>query len=602
MRRAAATLWDTKIQCVCAVVSAREGNHAELWLCANFGQVSLTDPRIAVNPNRLYPIETAIRRERLFAINVLSATQRDIAIRLAKVRRRSPNKATIIALDLKDHERHGIPYAPACFRTLFCEAEEFLDTGDHTLIIARVLETRLSPGWQGERPLLYGEVAGTPAKYPRLTRAMQWVIGAVGIKERAQEYLEKRRGLRSVNLAAKTYEEGGQTEAEIQLIQGFGLLDTGRRIAPPQRAPAALRRRIGVCVVGVGQWGAFHCRLFRSADPRVDLYVCGRRRERVERLAAAAGAKGAIIGLERAVEDKRVEALSLALPHQMHAAAAILTAQAGKHALVEKPVARTLAEADAMITAAHEAGTILMVAEDVHFRPAVRAAVHMIDAGDVGEPLYLMAHGGGAMRPRGWKADPSLMGGGVLMDLGVHYVRAMRLLMGEPDEVLGTRGMQIDTKNGGEDSVQVLLRSRFGWQAHMLLSWAGPRGHAPDVIVCGERGVLHLWPARNYVDWYPVQPRPLPRLLSYVRPGWLAEMLIRPEMQRVRRRIAGQDRQGYLSEVREFLAAVTERRVPASPPEDARRDLEIVLSSYESISAGHWTPIAAYPAASPVYL
>ena len=102
-------------------------------------------------------------------------------------------------------------------------------------------------------------------------------------------------------------------------------------------------------------------------------------------------------------KDSRIEAVSLALPHHMHKDAAVLAAQAGKHALVEKPIALALSDADAMIQAAREAGTILMVAEDMHYRPAICAARRMIDAGDVGEPLYLMAHGGGSMRPRGWK-------------------------------------------------------------------------------------------------------------------------------------------------------------------------------------------------------
>jgi len=150
----------------------------------------------------------------------------------------------------------------------------------------------------------------------------------------------------------------------------------------------------------------------------------------------------------------------------------------------------------------------------------------------------------------------------------------------------------------GEDSIQLLFRSHFGWQAHILLSWAGPRGHSPDVIVCGDRGVLHLWPGRNYIDLYPAQQRLAPQLLSYVRPAWLAERLMKPEMQRVRHKIAGDDRQGYLTEVREFLAAVTEGREPASPPEDARRDLEIVLRSYESIRVGFWVKTAVEPSTS----
>src|SRR5262249_32277896 len=144
-------------------------------------------------------------------------------------------------------------------------------------------------------------------------------------------------------------------------------------------------------------------------------------------------------------------------------------------------------------------------------------------------------------------------------------------------------------KTLGEDSVQLLFRSHFGWQAQMLLSWAGPRGHVPDIEISGDRGVLHLWPGRGYVDLYPAEPRPLPRLLSYVRPGWLADKLITPGSQRERRKLADADRQGYRTEVNEFLAAVSEGRAPVSPPGDARRDLEIVLRAYESMRSGTWT-------------
>jgi hypothetical protein len=53
------TLWDTRIQCLCSVVAASEGDDTELWVCANYGQVSFDAPRIIVNPNRLYPIGPA---------------------------------------------------------------------------------------------------------------------------------------------------------------------------------------------------------------------------------------------------------------------------------------------------------------------------------------------------------------------------------------------------------------------------------------------------------------------------------------------------------------------------------------------------------------
>jgi predicted dehydrogenase len=160
--------------------------------------------------------------------------------------------------------------------------------------------------------------------------------------------------------------------------------------------------------------------------------------------------------------------------------------------------------------------------------------------------------------------------------------------MGEPEQVFATRAMQVNTKISGEDSVQLLFSSSAGWQAHFLLSWAGPRGHSPDIVVSGEQGVIHLWPGSGFYDIYPAAPRPLVQWLGYVRPVWLAEKLQRPGLQRIRRPIKDPDPTGYLSEMQEFLAAIGEGRAPASSPRDARRDVEIVLQGYEALKKERW--------------
>ncbi len=587
----ARTIWDVKVQCVSSVVSARNGDDVELWLCGNFGQASVAGPHIAVNPNRLYPIEPAIRREGRFAIGVFSAGQRDAAIRLSRIRRRTPRKAAVLGFPLLEDDRWRIPYIGGCARTLFCEVEQALDTGDHTLIVARVLEHRVDPQQAAAMPLLYQEISGSPSAYPGLSRALRTVVTVTGVKDRLQSYLRRRRGAESGTLPENTYRDGGQTDPAIEQTLRYGAVDEGRAILPPGPASRVLSRKLGVCVVGAGEWGSYHCRLFRQASPMVDLYVCARSATRAERVARAVGASGVIVGLEAAIADPRVEALSLALPHSLHAEAARLAVQAGKHVLVEKPIATTLADADAMIDAARRAGVILMVAEDMHFRPAVREAALAIARGDIGEPLYFQVHAGGSRSPSGWQADPVAAGGGVLMDIGVHYVRALRLIMGEPQRVFASRSMQINTKISVEDSVQLLFSSGYGWQSHMLLNWASPRGDCPDIIVAGEHGALHLWPGKPYFDFYPAAPTPILQLLSYVRPVWLQEKLMRPGLGRVRRKIPDADLHGYSTEVKEFLAAVAEGREPAGSPEDARRDLEIVLSGYQALNEERWVEI-----------
>jgi predicted dehydrogenase/flavin reductase (DIM6/NTAB) family NADH-FMN oxidoreductase RutF len=560
-------------------------------MTATFAQVSLSPPRLAINPNRLYPIEAAIRKTGRFAINVMPADARDQVIRLIRVRRREPWKTDVLGMKIHE-DHHSIPFVDGALRTVFCEVESMVPRGDHTLIVGRVLESRLNPAFLRQRPLFYREVAGSPSRFPSLSRVLRTMGTASGALDLIRSLYHRRRPRLAPNLARTTYLEGGQTETEITEILKHGLVNGNRRLAPPP-VPAIVRKQIGVCVVGTG-WGLFHCQLIRQVCPTARLFVCGRNAEKTTRVARSIGAEDLFIGMEAAIADPRVHALTLALPHDLHRWAVEMAAAAGKHALVEKPIATTLADADAMIEAARRAGTILMVAEDMHFRPAIREAVHHIARGDIGEPLYLLAHAGGIRRPSGWAAEKNRMGGGVLMDIGVHYVHALRMLMGEPKRVVASRAMQINTKISGEDSVQLLCSSNLGWEAHLLLSWASNRGHLPDLVVLGEKGTLHLWPSASYFDYYSAAPLLLTRLVSYVRPYWLQNKLMRPTLQRVRITVPGRGRTGYEAEMQEFLSAVAEQRPPALLPEEGRRDLEIVLHCYESLDHGTGVQIAPY--------
>lgn len=571
------------MQGICGILSARGDDETAMFVSATFAQVTLAPPRVIVNPNRTYSIETAISGASRFAINVMPASSRDQIIRLMKVRRRQQNRGEIVDLVLLEDE-HDIPFIQGALKTLFCEVEQAVDAGDRKLYISRVLEARANPELQNERPLLFGEVSGGPVRFIGFQKRLRTVLAKSGALDVLKKSFYKLKPPPPPNIALNTYEEAGATEEEIAAINRYGLLDQSRYLKPPP-TPRMVSKSLGVCVVGTG-WGSFHCNLLRQASPSARLFVCGRNPDKTARLAKAVDAEDYFLGIEKAVADPRVQALVLALPHDVHRSAVEMIAAAGKHALVEKPIATSLADADAMILAARRAGTILMVAEDMHFRPAIKEAVKRILAGDVGEPLYFFGNAAGVRRPRGWAAQAERMGGGVLMDMGVHYVRALRLLMGEPSNAIASRAMQIDTKISGEDSVQVLFSSAAGWQGHMFLSWASTRGLLPDIVIAGEKGTIHLWPGTSFIDLYPIDPPFIPRLLSLVRPYWLQEKLMRPQFGRVRIKLPESEGSGYPGEIREFLAAVAEERAPVSPPEDGRRDLEIVLRCYAALSEG----------------
>jgi predicted dehydrogenase/flavin reductase (DIM6/NTAB) family NADH-FMN oxidoreductase RutF len=548
----------------------------ELYASATFSMVSTDPARVAVNPNRAYAISDAIEKQRQYSINVMSFAQRSIVSQLVRLRRREANKSGILDVAVQENGDR-IPYIPAAQQTLFCEVEDRYQHGDRYIYVSRILETRDNPDRGHERPLLFSELSEDSSTLRRWAQVAASMTGATDLIKSVKARI---RPEQAANIKDMTYKLAGASEDELSRIRLCGLIDASRRLKPPA-APATIVHPLGVCVVGTS-WGFEHCQSVRRAHPEARLYVCGRDPRRTARVARASKADGHFLGMEAAFADDRIDAVCLALPHDLHRPAVEAALSAGKHVLVEKPIAITLEDADAMIAAAKQSGKVLMVAENMHFRPAVHQAVERINAGDIGEPLYLLVHAGGVLRPQGWKQDQTRMGGGVVMDIGVHYVRALRMIMGEPDSVYASRAMQVNTRLEGEDSAQLLFSSKAGWEAHMLLSWASHRGTLPDMVVTGTAGTLALWPTKSYIEYYPVAPTAITRVLAHVRPYWLRARLTRPQWQRKRIALSGVYRSAYVAQMHEFLACIAEGRAPASPPEDARRDLEIVGKCYES--------------------
>jgi len=157
------------------------------------------------------------------------------------------------------------------------------------------------------------------------------------------------------------------------------------------------------------------------------LFVCGRETDATRRMARSLGADEVFIGWELAVRSPRVQAVVLALPNDLHEPVSIAALRAGKHVYVEKPIANTLASADHMISTADALGLVLSVGENVQCRGDLRIAKSMLaDLGQLQAIHTTFHHRNG---PSGWRCERRRMGGGILIDFGVHHVRAIRQLL-----------------------------------------------------------------------------------------------------------------------------------------------------------------------------
>jgi predicted dehydrogenase len=124
----------------------------------------------------------------------------------------------------------------------------------------------------------------------------------------------------------------------------------------------------------------------------------------------------------------------------MLAPVTLLAVEAGKHVLVEKPAGRSAAELRPVLAAADRQRVVVKVGFNHRFHPAFRKARQIVDAGEIGDILYIRArygHGGRLGYEREWRADPRIAGGGELLDQGVHLIDLARWFCGEFTEVSG---------------------------------------------------------------------------------------------------------------------------------------------------------------------
>jgi phthalate 4,5-cis-dihydrodiol dehydrogenase len=190
-----------------------------------------------------------------------------------------------------------------------------------------------------------------------------------------------------------------------------------------------LRLRVGIA--GLGRAFAIMLPTLR-AHPRVSVVAAADPREAARRQFAADFGGAAYARVEELCADARVDAIYVASPHQLHAEHVIAAARAGKHVLVEKPMALTLAECDAMIDAAHAAHVALIVGHSHSFDSPVLRTRALIASGAYGRVRMITAmnYTDYLYRPRRPEELDTARGGGAVYNQAAHQVDVVRMLAG----------------------------------------------------------------------------------------------------------------------------------------------------------------------------
>ena len=326
--------------------------------------------------------------------------------------------------------------------------------------------------------------------------------------------------------------------------------------------------RIGV--LGAGFMGSTHARAYRKI-PGVELVgVTSRQAEKARALAAELGTQP-FTDPAALIADPTVDAIDICLPTPEHPRYAIAALEAGKHVLVEKPIALTLEDAEAIRQAHRRSGRLLMVGHVLRFWPEYVAIHDFVTRGEIGRPFAAQA----------WRvqASPSWskgfidaeLTGGAVVDLMIHDFDLLNWLFGRPRSVYaqGLRG-----PGGGWDHVfatvsydeaaaaaegSLLMKGLFPFSFGIRL--VGEHGTLEYAFRAAGQGTESLTADNSVLTFYPESGEA--------------------------RRVPVEQRDGFEAELAYFVECVRTGAEPTrASPDDAYRALEVALAVRRSLETG----------------
>ncbi len=278
--------------------------------------------------------------------------------------------------------------------------------------------------------------------------------------------------------------------------------------AQAKETPMPSSDKIGFAIVGLGKLSLNQLipGLKVAKGAKLAAVVSGHP-EKARRVAAENGLPAdAVYGYDdydRIAKDPRIDVVYIVLPNSMHAEHTIKAFKAGKHVLCEKPMATTIADAEAMIAAAKAAKRHLMVAYRCHYEPQnldVMRRLRKTSMGKVRQINTTMGRQADLSDPSDvWRLDGKMSGGGALGDMGVYGVSAARYLLNE-EPVAVQAWAQTDRSDPRFKETEDLINWQFRFPSGVIANGSTSFAYAPTMafeVIC-EQGRLVADPAAFY--------------------------------------------------------------------------------------------------------
>ncbi|MEZ4663102.1 MAG: Gfo/Idh/MocA family oxidoreductase [Caldilineaceae bacterium] len=327
-------------------------------------------------------------------------------------------------------------------------------------------------------------------------------------------------------------------------------------------------------LIGCGRVAPRHAQSIQQVPQATLAAVADIKASRAQNFAAEYGAESYTD--YRALLDRTdIDAVSICVPSGLHAAVTLDALDAGKHVLVEKPIALTLEDADRMIARAQEKGLKLAVVLQNRYNSPMQTLRRLIDDGGLGR-LHLGAACVRWYRPQSYYEDEWhgtwAMDGGALMNQSIHHIDALQWFMG-PVQAVSAYTATLAHQMEAEDVGVVALRfagGALGTIEGSTLTW--PQNLEGSVALFGQHGSVKIGGTA------------LNRIVLWKVDGQLeqeAEIL-------TAQRVDPPSVYGYSHKavIEDFTHALLDNRPPGTPGEEARKSVELVLAIYESARLG----------------
>jgi predicted dehydrogenase len=300
--------------------------------------------------------------------------------------------------------------------------------------------------------------------------------------------------------------------------------------------------------------------------------------DHVKSFAEQHGIKHWYTDYQQMLELDELDIVVLGLPNSLHCAATESAAAAGKHVVVEKPMALSLAECDRMIAACQRAGVKLMYAEELCFAPKYVRLKQLADEGALGE-IFLVKQSEKHDGPHAaWFWDVEQSGGGVMLDMGCHGIEFARWILGRP----AIKSVYCDLKRNmhgdktrGDDTSLLIIDFEDGATAYIEESWAKLGGMDDRAELHGTGGVAYADLLHgNAIEAYSQKGYGYSVEKSGDTKGWSFPVF--EELWNY----------GFPQEFEHFVDCVQHDKQPLVTGEDGRTVMEILFAAYASAGQG----------------